>query len=46
MLERTEGDVGFFGATSMERLPTETAMTATMRRFKSIELKGDVRARS
>ena len=35
MLERTEGVVGFFGASSMERLPTEVAMTETMRRFKS-----------
>jgi predicted TIM-barrel enzyme len=46
VLERTEGVVGFFGASSMERLPTETAMTETMRRFKSIRTKGDVRAGS
>ena len=32
----TEGVVGFFGASSMERLPTEVAMTENMRRFKSI----------
>ncbi len=36
VLERTRGVVGFFGASSMERLPTETAMTENMRRFKSI----------
>ena len=30
------GVVGFFGASSMERLPTETAMTENMRRFKAI----------
>ena len=36
ILERTEGVVGFFGASSMERLPTEVAMTENMRRFKSI----------
>jgi predicted TIM-barrel enzyme len=36
VLERTSGVVGFFGASSMERLPTETAMTENMRRFKSI----------
>ena len=36
ILERTEGIVGFFGASSMERLPTEIAMTENMRRFKSI----------
>jgi predicted TIM-barrel enzyme len=38
MLERTRGVVGFFGASSMERLPTEVAITETMRRFKSIPL--------
>ena len=36
VIGRTEGIVGFFGASSMERLPTETAMTDNMRRFKSI----------
>ena len=36
VIERTEGVVGFFGASSMERLPTEVAMTENMRRFKSI----------
>jgi predicted TIM-barrel enzyme len=36
VLERTTGVVGFFGASSMERLPTEVAMTDNMRRFKSI----------
>jgi predicted TIM-barrel enzyme len=40
VLERTEGIVGFFGASSMERLPTEIAMTENMRRFKSIPVKG------
>ncbi len=38
VLERTEGVVGFFGASSMERLPTERAMTENMKRFKQIEL--------
>ena len=28
--------VWFFGASSMERLPTETAMTENMKRFKAI----------
>jgi predicted TIM-barrel enzyme len=42
VLERTHGVVGFFGASSMERLPTEVAMTETMRRFKSIPTKGAV----
>jgi predicted TIM-barrel enzyme len=36
VIEHTEGIVGFFGASSMERLPTEVAMTENMRRFKSI----------
>ena len=36
VIERTEGVVGFFGASSMERLPTEVAMTENMRRFKEI----------
>jgi predicted TIM-barrel enzyme len=38
VLSRTDGVVGFFGASSMERLPTETAMTDNMRRFKSVAL--------
>jgi predicted TIM-barrel enzyme len=36
VLERTKGVAGFFGASSMERLPTEVAITETVRRFKSI----------
>ncbi len=36
VLERTRGIVGFFGASSMERLPTEVAMTENMKRFKAI----------
>jgi predicted TIM-barrel enzyme len=36
VLDRTEGIVGFFGASSMERLPTEVAMTENMKRFKSL----------
>lgn len=36
VLARTEGIVGFFGASSMERLPTEVAMTENMRRFKEL----------
>jgi predicted TIM-barrel enzyme len=42
VLERTRGVVGFFGASSMERLPTETAITENMRRFKSIPLGAEV----
>jgi predicted TIM-barrel enzyme len=36
VLERTRGVVGFFGASSMERLPTEIALTENMRRFKAV----------
>lgn len=36
VLERTTGVVGFFGASSMERLPTEVAISTNMRKFKSI----------
>jgi len=36
VLDRTRGVVGFFGASSMERLPTEIALTENMRRFKAI----------
>jgi predicted TIM-barrel enzyme len=36
VLERAQGVVGFFGASSMERLPTEVAMTENMRRFKAL----------
>ena len=36
ILARTEGVVGFFGASSMERLPTETSLTAQTRSFKAI----------
>jgi predicted TIM-barrel enzyme len=38
VLERTAGVVGFYGASSMERLPTEVAITENMRRFKSIAI--------
>ena len=40
VLERTHGVVGFFGASSMERLPTEIAMTENMRRFKALTIEG------
>jgi predicted TIM-barrel enzyme len=34
--ERTEGIAGFYGASSMERLPTEIAMTENVRSYKAI----------
>lgn len=37
VLERTSGLSGFFGASSAERLPTEVAITETMRRFKAVQ---------
>ena len=40
VLDRTTGVVGFFGASSMERLPTEVAMTENMKRFKSVTYQG------
>jgi predicted TIM-barrel enzyme len=36
VLERTHGVKGFFGASSMERLPTEIAMIENMQRFKNL----------
>jgi predicted TIM-barrel enzyme len=38
VLERTRGVVGFFGASSMERLPVEAALTETVKRFKTIPI--------
>jgi predicted TIM-barrel enzyme len=40
VLEQTSGVVGFFGASSMERLPTEIAMTENMKKFKQISAGG------
>jgi predicted TIM-barrel enzyme len=37
VLERTQGIVGFFGASSIERLPTEEAITGCVRRFKQMK---------
>ncbi|MDF3881442.1 phosphoenolpyruvate hydrolase family protein [Cupriavidus basilensis] len=36
MLENTTGISGFFGASSMERLPTEVAITTQARKFKEL----------
>lgn len=38
ILENTSGIAGFFGASSMERLPTEIAITEQARRFKSLRI--------
>jgi len=37
ILRNTTGVVGFFGASSIERLPTEKAITAQVRSFKNIQ---------
>ena len=37
VLARTEGIVGFYGASSMERLPTEVAITEQVRQFKGLK---------
>jgi predicted TIM-barrel enzyme len=37
VLQRTRGVVGFYGASSIERLPAECAITETMRLFKAIK---------
>jgi predicted TIM-barrel enzyme len=38
VLERTEGVVGFYGASSMERLPVEPAITGRVREFCELRL--------
>ncbi len=38
VLKNTTGIVGFFGASSIERLPTEVAITGCVKEFKAIEL--------
>jgi len=38
VLEHTRGVVGFFGASSIERLPTEVAITGCVRRFKDMSV--------
>jgi predicted TIM-barrel enzyme len=38
ILQRVNHLHGFYGASSMERLPVETAMTEQVKRFKSIRL--------
>ncbi|MBM4068158.1 MAG: phosphoenolpyruvate hydrolase family protein [Planctomycetes bacterium] len=37
ILKNTHGVAGFFGASSIERLPTELAITACVRRFKGLD---------
>jgi predicted TIM-barrel enzyme len=37
ILEHTEGIVGFYGASSIERLPTEVAITGCVKKFKALK---------
>jgi predicted TIM-barrel enzyme len=39
VLQRTEGVDGFYGASSMERLPVETAIKDQISQFKDIRFK-------
>lgn len=39
ILKRTTGVHGFYGASSMERLPVEQAITSTIQQYKSIPMK-------
>jgi predicted TIM-barrel enzyme len=38
VLDHTKGIVGFFGASSIERLPTEVAITGCVKQFKGLKL--------
>lgn len=38
VLEHTQGIAGFFGASSIERLPTEPAITAQVKAFKDLKI--------
>jgi predicted TIM-barrel enzyme len=38
IMQNTKGIVGFFGASSIERLPTEVAITGCVKRFKQIRV--------
>jgi predicted TIM-barrel enzyme len=40
VMDRTRGVVGFYGASSMERLPVEVAITAQVRQFKGLTMAG------
>ena len=40
ILDHTEGVVGFYGASSMERLPVEPAITNRIREFTQLRFRG------
>ena len=39
VLDHTKGVVGFFGASSIERLPTEVAITGCVKSFKEMKFR-------
>lgn len=39
VLQNTKGVHGFYGASSLERLPVEKAITSTVKEYKSISIK-------
>jgi predicted TIM-barrel enzyme len=39
ILSKTKGIAGFFGASSIERLPTEVAITGCVKEFKTLQVK-------
>lgn len=41
VLKSTKGVHGFYGASSLERLPVEQAITNTVKEYKSISIKRD-----
>ena len=46
ILSRTRGVCGFFGASSIERLPTERAITEQVKSFKNLDIRKDDGQRS
>ncbi|HEU4600154.1 MAG TPA: phosphoenolpyruvate hydrolase family protein [Solirubrobacterales bacterium] len=44
VLERATGIAGFYGASSMERLPAEVAITENAKRFKALQVKAPAAA--
>jgi predicted TIM-barrel enzyme len=45
IIDRVPGVVGFVGASSMERIPVERAITSTVREFKSISIRSEAHVR-
>jgi predicted TIM-barrel enzyme len=45
IMEHVEGVDGFYGASSVERLPAEVAIAEQIRRFRAVRLKGGTHVR-